>query len=806
MGKWQRALYQPNLPLYEGQGKVTASPEHIRISKDAAKEGMVLLKNEGILPLKEGSKIALFGKGTIDYVKGGGGSGDVTVPYVRNIAEGFAQLSGIVSVFEEGVSFYRREVEKQYGEGIAPGMVKEPELPDELVRRASVFTDTAVISISRFSGEGWDRKSIYDTAEQHKGVERGGFVDQQNALFERGDFYLSNAEQAMVEKVKNAFDKVIVVLNVGGVVDTSWFRGEEKIGAALLAWQSGMEGGLAEAELLMGIGNPSGKLADTFAGHLEDYPSADTFFDSDDYVNYYEDIYVGYRYFETIPGAAQKVVYPFGYGLSYTTFRVSEPALEKQDGAHAATVCVTVTNTGAYAGKEVIQVYVTAPQGVLGKPAKQLIGYRKTRLLAPGESQEIDIPVCLEDAASYDDLGKIQKSAWILEKGSYTFFVGTSVRDGRYAAEAYELADDVIVRQCTELAAPTSLPYRLRADGSREELPQREPHDTDYSALGKRKENEMEFPITAQRATERFQYIFAEKKEFILSDVYEGNCTMEQFMAQLTDEDLAWLVGGQPNKGPANTFGIGNNLKFGIPNAMTADGPAGVRFQEETGLTTTAFPCATLLACTFDPEVTYRIGRTGAEELIENNMSVWLTPAVNIHRTPLCGRNFEYYSEDPFLTGKQAAAMVRGIQSMGAAASVKHFALNNKETNRKNSDSRASERAIREIYIRQFEIIVKEADPWTIMSSYNIINGRRASENSDLLTGVLRGEWDFQGMVTSDWWTFGEHYKEMAAGNDLRMPCGYPERIMKALEAGVISRAQLETAAGRILGMLLKIR
>ena len=229
MGKWQRALYQPNLPLYEGQGKVTASPEHIRISKDAAKEGMVLLKNEGILPLKEGSKVALFGKGTIDYVKGGGGSGDVTVPYVRNIAEGFAQLSGIVSVFEEGVSFYRREVEKQYGEGIAPGMVKEPELPDELVRRARVFTDTAVISISRFSGEGWDRKSIYDTAEQHKGVERGGFVDQQNALFERGDFYLSNAEQAMVEKVKNAFDKVIVVLNVGGVVDTSWFRGEEKI-------------------------------------------------------------------------------------------------------------------------------------------------------------------------------------------------------------------------------------------------------------------------------------------------------------------------------------------------------------------------------------------------------------------------------------------------------------------------------------------------------------------------------------------------------------------------------------------------
>ena len=808
MVKWQRAMYQPNLPLGKDGKKVTASEDHIRISKEAAREGMILLKNEGgILPLSPGQRIALFGKGTIDYVKGGGGSGDVTVPYIRNLAEGFEQL-GLAAVYPDTVAFYREEVGKQYREGKAPGMVKEPDLPDDLVRRARVFTDTAVISISRFSGEGWDRKSIYDTKTEHAGVERGGLVDQQNELFEKGDFYLSQAEEAMVEKVKNAFDKVIVVLNVGGIVDTSWFRSEEKIGAALLAWQSGMEGGLAEAELLMGIANPSGKLSDTFAGHLEDYPSADTFFDSDDYVNYYEDIYVGYRYFETIPGAAEKVVYPFGYGLSYTTFRVSEPAVTKSadEKPYHFVVSVSVTNTGERAGKEVIQVYVTAPQGLLGKPAKVLVGYRKTRLLSPGETQEVRILADLADAASYDDLGKVRKSAWILEEGTYRFFVGTSVRDGVYAETACHLEEVFIVKQLSEKAGPTSLPYRLRADGSREELAEKEPRRTNESVIGKLSEKELEYPIPACRETERYPYIFGGPDNHTLQEVYEGSCTLDDLINELSDEDLAWLAGGQQNAGPANTFGIGNNLKFGIPNIMTADGPAGVRFREQTGLVTTAFPCATLLACTWDQDIVYNIGRVGAEELFENNMSVWLTPAVNIHRTPLCGRNFEYYSEDPFLTGKQAAAMVKGIQSMGVAASVKHFALNNKETNRKNSDSRASERAIREIYIRQFEIIVREADPWTIMSSYNIINGQRASENADLLTGVLRDEWGWDGMVTSDWWTYGEHYKELAAGNDLRMPCGYPERLLKAMEKGALTRQDLEKAARRILGLILKVQ
>ena len=280
---------------------------------------------------------------------------------------------------------------------------------------------------------------------------------------------------------------------------------------------------------------------------------------------------------------------------------------------------------------------------------------------------------------------------------------------------------------------------------------------------------------------------------------------MGKFLAQLSDEDLAALLGGQPNTGVANTFGYGNLPDYGVPSVMTADGPAGLRIDPRCGVCTTAWPCATLLACTWNPAITEAVGQAGGAEVKENNIGVWLTPAVNIHRSPLCGRNFEYYSEDPYLTGKMAAAMVTGIQSNHVAATVKHFALNNKETNRRDSDSRASERAIREIYLKAFEIIVKEAKPWSIMSSYNIINGRRASENRELLEDILRGEWGFDGMVTTDWWTFGEHYKETGAGNDVKMGCGFPERLLEARKKGALTREQMEICAERILGLILRI-
>lgn len=778
--RWSRSRFQPNLPLGKDGTKITACKEHITLSKDAAKEGMVLLKNDKkVLPLTKGSKVALFGKATIDYVKGGGGSGDVTVSYTRNLYEGFKLYPEHISVLEELADFYKENVKKQYQDGKEPGLTVEPEVPQELWTRAKAYTDTAIISICRFSGEGWDRSDE--------------------------DFCLTAEETALVQKVKENFAKVIVVLNVGGMVDTSWFVKDDKIQSVLLAWQGGIEGGLAAAELLLGMGNPSGKLTDTFAAKLTDYPSTATFHESDAYVNYIEDIYVGYRYFETIPGAKEKVVYPFGYGLSYTQFELNWGEGYEKDGVIYQHV--TVTNTGDYAGKEVVQVYVWAPGWRLQKPVRVLVAFQKTRLLQPGESQRLVLKWELSRMAFYDDLGAISKSAYVLESGIYYFYAGTNVRDAKELKYAYTLGKDTIIEQLSEKMAPTSLPKRMLVDGSFMELTVTEPNDYNASLIERLPLEETDGFAPQTRFREKYHLWTntPQQKNHFLVEVAEGKITLDEFMAQLSDEDLAWLLGGQPNTGVANVFGIGNIPDYGVPNIMTADGPAGLRILPECGVCTTAWPCATLLACTWNEELVERVGAAGAAEVKENNISMWLTPAINIHRSPLCGRNFEYYSEDPLVAGKLAAAMVRGIQSQHIAATVKHFALNNKEVNRKESDSRASERAIREIYLKAFEIIVKEAQPWAIMTAYNIVNGHRTSECRELLEDILRGEWGYEGMVTSDWWTNGEHYKEMLAGNDVKMAIGFPQQLLKALEQRVITRKDMERCARRILELILKI-
>ncbi len=778
MKRWTRSWYQPVLPLGKDGKRITACKEHIALSKEAAKEGMVLLKNEeGTLPLKKGVKVALFGKASIDYVKGGGGSGDVTVSYTRNLYDGFLTLEGKAVVFDELAQFYKNNVQDQYGAGKQPGMTEEPEVPEALLQKARAFTDTAIISICRFSGEGWDRDSK--------------------------DFQLTAEEKTMVHKVKSTFPQVIVVLNVGGIVDTEWFREDDQIQAVLLAWQGGMEGGLAAAELLMGMGNPSGKLSDTFAKKLEDYPSWENFHESDDYVDYTDDIYVGYRYFETIPAAAEKVSFPFGFGLSYTTFSVAVDGMEKK--GEKFQVRAEVCNTGSIAGKEVVQVYFAAPQGRLGKAAKSLIAFGKTRLLQPGETQTIVLTFDMSSMASYDDLGKIAKSAYVLEKGAYHFYVGTSVRDTVETDYVFSLDEDVIVEQLSAKLAPVQLKKRMLSDGSYEALPAGVPVDTDANVLEPINMWDLDGFTPVVRFRDHYVLWKPDQSKRKLEEVAEGVLSMADFLKQLSDEALADLLGGQPNTGVANTFGYGNLPEYGVPSVMTADGPAGLRILPECDVHTTAWPCATMLACTWNPELAERVGAAGGMEVKENNIGVWLTPAVNIHRSPMCGRNFEYYSEDPLLTGKMAAAMVVGIQSNHVAATVKHFALNNKEGNRKNSDSRASERAIREIYLKAFEIIVKEAKPWSIMSSYNIVNGHRASENRELLEGILREEWGFEGMVTTDWWTGGEHYKEVKAGNDVKMGCGFSERLLQAMKKGELTRQEMEICAGRVLGLILRV-
>ena len=801
MDKWTRVKFQPNLPLKES-GRVTASKEHIQLSKEAAKEGMVLLKNEnGLLPLAVGSKIALFGKGSFDYVKGGGGSGDVYTAYVRNLYEGLKAQETAVQIYEPLSAFYRTDIQHQYEAGAAPGMTVEPELPAELADGAKAYADIAVVVISRFSGEGWDRSSIECNNEFNPWDNETSMPKISKEVFPDGDFYLTSREKAMLSMVKDRFDNIVVVLNIGGIIDLSWVKDDDQISSALLAWQGGMEGGLAMAELLTGNGNPSGKLVDTFAARTEDYPSTANFHESFDYVNYTEDIYVGYRYFETIPGAKEKVVYPFGYGLSYTTFYLDIPVVEQTEDEICTTV--QVTNTGDTAGKEVVQLYFEAPQGILKKPARQLAAFAKTRLLLPGETQLVRLSFKKEDMASYDDLGKIAKSAYVLEKGIYKIYAGTSVRDIE-EIDQMELSKNVITRQLSAHLVPNSLKERMLSDGSFEALPQSECPDINECVFEKMKPGTEEGLTPAVRSCSRGALFDTYgKKQFI--DVAQGKLSLDEFMAQLSDDDLLHLLGGQPNTGVANTFGFGNLPDYGVPSIMTADGPAGLRIGSECGVCTTAWPCATLLACTWNPALIQQIGQAGAEEVKENNLAVWLTPAVNIHRNPLCGRNFEYYSEDPLIAGKMGAAMVKGIQSQHIAASVKHFAANNKETNRKHSDSRVSERALREIYLRVFEIIVKEAQPWTIMSSYNAINGHRASENHELLEDILRGEWGFKGMVTTDWWTRAEHYKEIKAGNDIKMGTGFPDRVKKAIEMGQLGRPELEHCARRVLELILKI-
>lgn len=804
MEKWTRARFQPNISLKES-GRVTASKEHIQLSKEAAKEGMVLLKNEkNLLPLAEGTCIALFGKGSFDYVKGGGGSGDVKAAYVHNLYDGLKMQENAVQIYEPLSRFYRKNIENQYEKKVVPGMTVEPEIPVELVDGAKAFADVAIIVISRFSSESWDRSSIeyYDEVELQKKNEKSSMAKMFDKAFPDGDFCLTAGEKAMVETVKKYFEDIVVILNIGGVIDVSWIKNDEQISAALLGWQGGMEGGLATAELLIGKGNPSGKLVDTFAASLEDYPSTANFHESFDYVNYTEDIYVGYRYFETLPGAKQKVLYPFGYGLSYTTFVLDTTAMwENEDQIFAE---VQVTNTGEIAGKEVVQLYFEAPQGVLKKPIRQLAAFVKTRLLQPGETQKVWMSLKKKSMASYDDLGKIQKSAYILEKGIYRFYIGTSVRDTEEAIYTFGLNENVITEQLSAHLVPTSLKERMLSDGSFEKLPQFEGNDMNECVFEKMQLGTEEGITPAIRYCGQGKLSSnGGKKQFI--DVAEGKLSLNEFMAQLSNDELLHLLGGQPNIGVADSFGFGNLPDYGVPSIMTTDGPAGFRIGRECGISATAWPCATLLACTWNPALVQLVGQAGAEEVKENNIGVWLAPAVNIHRNPLCGRNFEYYSEDPLIAGKMGAAMVKGIQSQHIAASVKHFAANNKETNRKNSDSRVSERALREIYLKGFEIIVKEAQPWTIMSSYNAINGHRASENRELLEDILRGEWGFEGMVTTDWWTRGEHYKEIKAGNDVKMAAGFPERVKKAMELGQLGRPELEHCARRVLELILKI-
>ncbi len=787
--KFARFRFQPCLPLGKDGKRVTASAEHIALSRKAATEGIVLLKNNNTLPLAKGETVALFGKATIEYIKGGGGSGDVHCPYIRNIYEGFAEkeADNKVSIYMPLVDFYRTYVKKESVnvlteeqinarwdivnnmdfcterddmtyDTFAAMHVKEAEVPSHLIDSAAENADTAIITISRFSAEGVDRRPIC------------------------GDYYLSDLEKNLIDSCCDKFKRVIIVINSGAVIDCEYFADNDKIGAVVFAWQGGMEGGAAIADIICGDVNPSGKLADTIAKSYDCYPTKDDFWECFDHLDYSDDIYVGYRYFETIPGASEHVRYPFGFGLSYTSFEISDILCFEHSGK--INVALNVKNTGKVSGKEVVQVYFSAPQGLLGKPKRALAAYRKTKLLAPQESESLFLSFSVDSMASFDDLGKVSKSAYVLEKGVYSFHIGNSVRNTVEAEYKYLLESDVITLQLNSWCKPFKLKKRMLADGTFEALPMGE---AEYY-YGK---NE---PVIVTKPAQEVSF-----------DKVDETITMDEFISQLTNDELAYLVGGQAPTGVANTGCFGGLKRLDIPAVPTADGPAGLRLDTNTGIPTTAWPCATLLACTWNTELIEQVGKGGGSELRENNLGVWLAPALNIHRDPLCGRNFEYYSEDPLVAGKSAAAATRGIQSQKVAVSIKHFACNNKEANRFACDSRLSERALREIYLKGFEITVKEADPYTVMSSYNLINGLHTSESYELLTEILRNEWNFKGMVVTDWGVKNRPVVEVLAGNDMKMHCGYPDELLAALKSGELTRTDLELCVKRILEMFNKL-
>ncbi len=765
MEKWARIKYLPCRPLGDNRSQITGCKRHIELSKRAADEGIVLLKNNShILPLSEGTPVALFGKAHIDYAIGGGGSGSVFCEYTKNIYDAL-KLTGKVKIFEKLSMYYKSYVETAYQNGERVGLFDEADVPYELIREAKEVTDTAVITINRYSGEGWDRKN-----------------DGTDTYFD-----LSEKEQAMVRAVTEEFDKVIVLINAGAMINTDWFADNDRVQAALMVWQGGQEGAQAVADVLTGAVTPSGKLVDTCAKSFADYPSSECFHESDDYAKYTEDIFVGYRYFETVPGKKERVVYPFGYGLSYTSFKFSDISAAETDGR--IHVSATVTNTGKYSGKEVVQLYYCPPQGKLTKAARELCAFKKTKVLMPGESEKLTLDFAVEDMASYDDTGAVCESSYVLEEGEYKLYIGNSVREAEELQYKHIEPKTRVTQKLTKYCAPERLDKRLMSNG-------------EYVPVTEEKQERKAFPcnyVCEKNIPEKDEDI---KK---LIDVYNGELTLDEFLTQLTDDELAGLAKAVISKGTTITGGLCELIKYGVYAPMTSDGPAGVRIFPYMGLTATAFPIGTMLACTWNTDIVEEIGKAVALEMKENNMFVWLAPGLNIHRSPLCGRNFEYYSEDPHISGKMAAAMVRGVQSKGVVATPKHFACNNKETNRFESDSILSERALREIYLKGFEICVKEAAPKAIMTSYNVINGVRASENAELITGILRGEWNYRGIVMTDWDNHASHYKEILAGNDIRMPVRAVTDLKEAMQSGLVSRDQVAVCVKRVLQLILEI-
>ena len=754
--------------------------KYLETSARAVSGGIVMLKNDGALPLKQGGTAAVFGRIQLHYYKSGTGSGGmVNVSKVIGITDGL--LDAGYKLDEQLLNAYREWDEQNpfdYGDGWGgePWSQKEMPLTDELVGGAASRADAAIVIIGRTAGEEMDNK------------------------LEKGAFLLSDLEEDMLRRVTSAFDKTVVLLNTGGLIDMS-FMDRYPVSAVMYVWQGGMVGGAGTAAVLTGEVSPSGKLPDTIAYEISDYPS-DKFFGSGDMDCYGEDIYVGYRYFETF--AKDRVRFPFGFGMSYTSFDITASDF-KLDG-DKVTGSVNVKNTGSTPGREVVQIYCSAPQGKLGKPARVLCGFDKTRTLQPGESQTLSFEIPLESVASYDDSGVTgHKSAWILEQGGYVFYAGADVRS---ASEAYSLTlPETVVRQCKSALGPlTAFKRMVNSSGKPEfeDVPltgEAFPHD--HAKLP------AEIPQTGDRGIR-------------LADVVNGKNTLEEFTAQLTDYDLSCIIRGEGMGSPKVTAGtaaafggVSDTLTaLGIPCACCDDGPSGMRL--DCGTKAFSLPNGTLLASTFDRPLMTELFTFLGLEMHTNQVDCLLGPGMNIHRHPLNGRNFEYFSEDPYLTGEMASAELAGLHSTGAEGTIKHFCGNNRETRRHFLDSVISERALREIYLRGFEKAVKKGGAKSVMTTYGQVNGVWTAGNYGLVTGILRDDWGFDGFTMTDWWANinrrgkapdKSDFAAMAmAQNDVYMVtadgAACNDNTLDSLKSGELTRGELQRNAMNILRFL----
>lgn len=807
---------------------------HGKLARKAASEGIVLLKNEGILPLKKDTAAALLGDGAEKTVKGGIGSGDVNNRKNISIYQGLKE-AGVKIVSEDWISDYHNRYE-QAREAWKEKVLEEAKKVDNpfdayaenpfampLGRKVAeediCEADVVIYVISRISGEGKDRRKV------------------------KGDYYLSEREEEDLRYLAEMNKPVILILNAGGPVElTDILEQTDNIKGILNISQLGQEGGDALADVLLGKEVPGGKLTTTWARRYEDYPVSEEY----GYLNgnlekeeYREGIFVGYRYFDSFD---KKVLFPFGFGLSYTSFEIKCCGMNMEEGKLRAEV--QVTNTGKkYAGKEVVQIYVTLPQTGLEKEYKRLAGFAKTRLLKPEETQTLIVEISQKQLASFCE----ETHTWIIEKGSYGILIGNS--SDKLEQEAVLVISDTSVLEHTDAICP--LKEELRQIHMTEELKEKlmqQEKELKTAQVPQYCFKPVMLPEKSENDGENQENLTEEEKR--LFSVLEGR-SVEELIPLLygkISENISTL-GAAGIRVPGSAGETSGALEEdGIPSLIMADGPAGIRLRQwyevdketdsiyemgvlgslENGILEpgvhhenadtyyqycTAFPVGTALAQTWDTDLMTEFGKAIAEEMEEFHVNLWLAPGMNIHRNPLCGRNYEYYSEDPYLSGMLAAAATRGVQSRpGCGVTIKHFACNNQEDNRMGVDSCVSERALREIYLRGFEIAVKEGNPVSIMTSYNLVNGVHAANSRDLCMTVARKEWGFDGAIMSDWNTTVSEdgsipWKCVAAGNDIIMPGNSDDdkNIRQAYKEGKLIEEEIRSCVGHLAVMICRL-